>query len=191
VKLGTDTKTSLTQRGLFLRQGQTRTAVEICVADGSATGFLIGWVEKARHPDHGRRKVWRHHARQASTEDGYYRGRVRGVYLLGPLAGIESADAAMSEVLGAAEYGDVLADRERQSGRDELYVGTVGQQQADRLGSLEEPQGITNRGDGTVEFTNVALAYFRGSPDIAYCVDASYLLHLNPRAEPYQLTRER
>ncbi|MEV5568384.1 hypothetical protein AB0L54_36860 [Streptomyces sp. NPDC052196] len=190
-RLSAHAKAELHQRNLFLRSGKRSTAVQIRVDDGSPDGFLVGWVEQEPDPFYQRRLTWQWHARIASTEPGYYRGRVNARYSEGNLAGgEESIEKAIQEVLYLASYGDILAAREVESGRAGAYTTTMDESQADWLASLDEPKGITHLGGGKLRLTNIAVAYFRGSPQHGSYVDANYLLYLDPMDEPYQLIRE-
>ncbi|AHH98952.1 hypothetical protein GCM10010174_48280 [Kutzneria viridogrisea] len=189
--LDQSTKDDLKQRNLFLRQRGTPTVVEIRVADGSPSGFLIGWVEQVEDPLIPGTLAWRDHARRATLQAGYWRGRVDAPYDGSEGIEAESIEQAISEILDRASYGDVPAAHERASGRVETYTATIGEEQAEWLADCEEPKGMTHRGGGRIELTNIAVAYLRGSPRNTPYVDANNQFYLDRWENPYQLTRKR
>lgn len=190
-RLAARTQDDLRRRNLFLRRGDTPTTLEVRVDDGSRGGFLIGWVKQEPHSFRPGHRAWQSYARSAINEPGYWHGRVRGRYEVYGGGGEETIEKALYEVLYAASYGDVLAASEAGSGRSGTYVGTIDQRQAEWLGSLDLPEGMTHLGGGKMRFTDIAVAYFRGGPQSGPYIDATYLLYLDPMDDPYQLTRER
>ncbi|WP_327579996.1 hypothetical protein [Streptomyces sp. NBC_00145] len=199
-RLDQSTKDALKQRNLFLRQHGTPTVVEVRVADGSPAGFLIGWAEEAENTFFPGTLGWRGHARRATLQAGYWRGRVDAQFdnMVGGTVTEsdgwvveESIEKAISEILEHASYGDVLAADERASGRAETYTATIHEEQAEWLADCDEPQGMTHRGGGKIELTNIAVAYLRGSPQFSPYVDANNQLHFDRWEDPYQLTRKR
>ncbi|MFE4686110.1 hypothetical protein ACFRNJ_35850 [Streptomyces sp. NPDC056721] len=190
-RLDQSTKDALKQRNLFLRQHGTPTVVEIRVADGSPAGFLIGWVEQVEHPYFPGTLAWLDHARRARLQAGYWNGRVDAPYDgMEGIAVEESIERAIAEVLDCASYGDVLAAHERASGRVEIYTTTIHEEQAKWMVEFDEPKGMTHRGGGKIELTNIAVAYLRGSPRNSPYVDASNQFYLDRWEDPYQLTRK-
>ncbi|MFE6667510.1 hypothetical protein ACFVFH_28615 [Streptomyces sp. NPDC057697] len=190
-RLSAHAQDDLRRRSLFLRSGDTPKSVEIRVDDGSRDGFVIGWVRQEPHAFRPRSLAWQAYARHAMNDPDYWRRRVEGRYAEYGGGGEESVESAIREVLYAASYGDVLAARERETGGNGTYVGTIDERQAQWLGSLDEPKGMTHLGGGRIRFTGTAAAYFRGGPQSGPYIDATHLLHLDPLDEPYQLTRER
>ncbi len=159
------------------------------MVDGSREGFLVGWVDKARSPYDGQ-TVWQVHTRRATTVPGYWRGHAQVPYVGTQTFG-NSIENALLKLLDIAPYGDVLAVREVQSGRPGIYTATVDELQADWLASLDEPKGLRHHGDGKIELTSVAVAFFRGAPEQAPFVDVNYRLYFDQWEEPYQLIRRR
>ncbi|MCO5970551.1 hypothetical protein [Actinoallomurus soli] len=190
-RLDQSTKDDLKQRNLFLRQRGTPTVVEIRVADGSPTGLLIGWAEQVEHPSFPGTLAWRDHARRATLQAGYWHRRVDAPYDGMEGTETESLELAISEILDRASYGDVLAAHERASGRVETYTATIHEEQAEWLADCDEPKGMTHRGGGKIELTNIAVAYLRGSPRNTPYVDASNQFYFDRWEDPYQLTLER
>ncbi|MHB6905041.1 hypothetical protein [Streptomyces sp. DB-54] len=181
----------LGRRNAFLQPVQGSTAVLIRVTDGSADGFLIGWVEQHRDPYRRRSHAWTAHWRQAADKPGYWDGLIDAPYSEGTeWAGEELIDRALELVLSMAAFGDVLATRERATGRYETYTATIHEERAQWLGSLDLPKGITRVGRDKVRLTNMAVAYFRGAPQRSPYVDANNMFYFDQWEDPYPLTRE-
>ncbi|MFE4688115.1 hypothetical protein [Streptomyces sp. NPDC056721] len=189
-RLSANAKAELHLRNLFLQPVKRSTVVQIRLADGSPDGFLIGWVEQEPHPYH-RRLAWQSHARRVNEELGYQRSLAEARYDEGNKAGgKESIEEAIHEVLYRASWMDVLITREIASGRAETYTATIYEPQAEWLASLDEPKGITHLGGGKTRLTNIAVAYFRGTPQHSPYIDSNYLFHFDQWDDPYQLIRE-
>ncbi|NEA48094.1 hypothetical protein [Streptomyces sp. SID10815] len=168
--------------------------MRICADDGSRGGFPIGWVVREPHAFRPGRLAWNAYARRAVNDPGYWNGRVRGRYEEYGGGGEENIDKAVHEVLYAASFGDVLAARAAESRAADTYAGTIDEAQAEWLGSLDVPKGMTHLGGGRIRFTAIAYAYFRGGPESGPFIEevgGTPLLHLDPLDEPYRLTRER
>ncbi|WP_154676168.1 hypothetical protein [Amycolatopsis benzoatilytica] len=167
--------------------------VQICADDGSANGFPIGWAEKAPHPYY-RRLTWQTVVRGVpGDDDSYWQGGLarRAKYSPSDHGGHETLGRAIQEILTLAMWGDALAAHEIRAGRAGTYTATMDETKANWFARLYQPEGITHLGGGRMRFTNVAIAYFRGNPEVRAYVDANDVFHLNPLDPTVPLTRER
>ncbi|MBB4683586.1 hypothetical protein [Amycolatopsis jiangsuensis] len=163
----------------------------ICVSDD---GTNVGGVEKSplSKAAWDRRTPWQSYYRRVGhTDIDYWRGGARNVTYQRLEVGSESIDDAIDAIFSLFHFGDVLAARERESGRSGSYLATMDPGYAVQFADLELPAGITRAGENRVRFTNVAVAYFRGEPVTETFVDADDRLYLPGGEEPCQLVRER
>ncbi|WP_075027157.1 hypothetical protein [Streptomyces mirabilis] len=73
----------------------------------------------------------------------------------------------MNAVLDPARYGDVMFALEQRSGSVVTYIAEVHRDHATRLAALDEPEGITRLGNGTVRFTSPAVAHLRSLRNVS------------------------
>jgi hypothetical protein len=143
----------LKERGLHLRKAKPGRHVGdeetflVLVDDGHPDGFQVGHVVAAAGG-----MTWLPYART----DG---GRTRQVGV-----GLLSFGAAIQAVVEHARFDDILRAVEARSGRGTTYSAVVDEGHAEWLAALEEPEGITNLGNGRVRFTESAVAFLRNPP---------------------------
>ncbi|MGI5253489.1 hypothetical protein [Actinacidiphila glaucinigra] len=169
----------LKQRRLFLHHERNEAVevVYVCVDDGLPGGFPVGHVIPSG-------------ASGAATWTAYARVRPGRCFSNDQVgAALLSVHEAVRAVLDHAHYGDVMFALEQEAGSVATYTAEVHQQHAVRLASLDEPEGITHLGNGTVRFTSPAVAYLRSLPERFGCrVDGEDRIRL--AGDSYQLIRE-
>jgi hypothetical protein len=100
-----------------------------------------------------------------------------------------SVDEAVRAVLDHARYGDVMFALEQEAGSVATYTAEVHRDHAARLAALDEPEGITHLGNGTVRLTSPAVAYLRSLPERVGCrIDGEDRIRL--AGDSYPLIRE-
>ncbi|MFF3653948.1 hypothetical protein [Streptomyces olivochromogenes] len=169
----------LKHRRLFLslERNEAVEIVYVCVDDGLPGGFPIGHVIATG-------------ASGAGTWSAYARARPGRVFANDQVAtGLLSVGEAVGAVLDHARYGDVMFALEQQSGTVVTYIAEVHRDYAAHLAALDEPEGITHLGNGTVRFTSPAVAYLRSLPERLDCrIDGENRIRL--AGESYPLIRE-
>lgn len=178
--VGAAVRRLLEQRNLFLKpeHDDFGKVVYVCVDDGTTGGFPVGHVIPTAGGG-----AWLAYARIPQ----------RGSFGTAQVAvGVPTFDAAIRAVLDHARSADILRAAERSQGAAaRTYTAVVDPGHAEWLGTLEEPAGITQLGNGRVRLTEAAVAYLRNPPSPLSLYVQVQGDELVVDLVPYKLARDR